>query len=326
MFKLIFRGLDLISRPDSIHFFGGQMPLVLIDGSNAWYRAYCANPGLSVPGGPMLIFTSMLRKLANQFGKDNLIICWDAGDGGRKTLDTEYKAQRVAVTGVWEHLPLMTKLVSALGISTAIAPGYEGDDVIGSLAKAGHKAPKSPQCNDEVLIVSYDKDFYQLVTDKVKVFKPARKIHGNQKPDEFIGPKEASEDFGCSPERIPLLKAFLGDNSDNIPKIPLRLVAAVKDALLKRVAISKTVDEFYEDISGFDVKHHETLLNFKDRARLSFELLKIKVDLVPKLEIPVFNELLIEEICQKVDIKSLKIQEWKDLQEPEPIAISQSLF
>lgn len=293
------------------------MALILVDGSNAWYRAYCANPGLSIPGGPMLIFSSMLRKLCNQFGKDNIVVCWDSGDGGRKALDTEYKAQRVAVSGVWDHLPLMSTLVSALGIKTSLAVGFEADDVIGSLARKHDK---------DVLVVSYDKDFYQLVDDKIKVFKPARKIHGVSKPDEIVGTSEVIETFGCSPTKIPLLKAFLGDNSDNIPKIPVRLVAAVKDALLSRIEKVSSIEEFYESLDNFDTKHHQAFKDFKERAILSFEILKIKLNINPVINDPTFNQALIEEICQKVDIKSLKIQEWKDLQNPEPIATSKSLF
>ena len=131
-----------------------KKPLVLVDGSNLWYRAYTATM-LDPPGGPVMICSSMLRKICEERGKHNIIMCWDAGDGGRKALDDQYKAKRKPVAGVWDDLKWMKKMVKCLGITTAETQGFEADDTIGSLAT---------QSDRDILISSWDKDFYQLVS------------------------------------------------------------------------------------------------------------------------------------------------------------------
>ena len=99
---------------------------ILIDASNAWYRAYVATM-LDKPGGPVLIMTYMLRRLAKEYGKRNLILCWDAGKGGRKELDENYKAGRQPVDGVWDDIPYMKRMVDCLGLSSATCDGFEAE-------------------------------------------------------------------------------------------------------------------------------------------------------------------------------------------------------
>lgn len=283
--------------------------LVLIDGSNFWYRAYLASlaTGLDQPGGGLLIFNNMLKKVVKQFGKTNIVICWDSGDGGRKEIAPTYKAQRVVTSDVWIHLKLAIELVDYLGIKIAFLEGYEADDVIGSLAA---------KSIGNVRILSYDKDFYQLVSDTVKVFRPARKIHGVQKPDEIIGVTEVYNEFGVFPEKVPLLKAFLGDTSDNIPKLPIRLTANFKKVLINCINRVLTVEGVYDNLELFDDKFKPALVSFKEQATLSFKILKIQTGLTPKVIESEFDESLLEQFALKVNIKNLKIEEWKGLDSP----------
>lgn len=278
--------------------------MVLVDGSNLWYRAFSVNPGLDVPGGPILIFSSMLRKIAREFGKRNIVVCWDAGHGGRAEIDPNYKSNREHIKGVWDYLVYAANLVELLGLKIAFLEGFEADDVIGSLALKSSMPVK---------ILSYDKDFYQLVTGTITVFRPARKIHGVQKPDEIIDTASVIKEFGCLPDKLPLLKSFLGDASDNIPKLPLRLTAAFKKQLLMVINKFSNIEEIYLNLDTFDTKYLTILESFKERAMLSFKMLKIKTDLEPKVIESNFDEAGLQTLCDDLKIKSLKLEEWKQL-------------
>lgn len=278
------------------------MTQILVDGSNAWYRAYCAVMTGTQPGMGIVIFSSMLRKLARTYGKENIIVCWDLGDSGRKQLDPEYKAGRTSVKDVWTHMPLIKKLTLSLGISTSEKEGYEADDIIGSLI---NKYPKT-------YIMSYDKDFYQLITDSIHVLRPSRKIKGVQQPDEIIDPKAALEDWGCIPSKIPFLKAFLGDASDNIPKLPIRLTAGLKKEIIDAVNTANVFEEIWDH--DFSSKFVDIIEEFRTRATTSYKMLLIQKDIQVSITPGIFNASEVENICQKANVKSLKIAEWDDLE------------
>lgn len=278
------------------------MPTVLIDGSNMWYRAYTGTP-LTPPGGPMLIMYNMVKKLVQNFGAHNLIFCWDsAGDGGRREIDTDYKANRKAVEGVWEHLIHGKDLLSALGLSSAIAEGFEADDAIGSLAQS---------IEDDILIASYDRDFYQLITDRVKVYHAARKIRGVSQPEKIITKAEAEEHFGCIPAKIPLVKAFKGDPSDNIPKLNITFGKKFKEQFFRVVGKSISLEDFYSNLEDFDADYRSKLVDFKERASLNYSLVLIRKDAPVKTEKNTLDPHAVEALCNKFQITSIKIPQWK---------------
>ena len=272
---------------------------VIIDGSNQWYRAYTAT-FLDPPGGPVSIMTYMLRKICREYGIDNVIVCWDAGDGGRKKLDPDYKAQRKAVPGVWEDIVYMKTMVDALGIPNAHKKGFEADDVAGSLAKTADKA----------LILSYDKDFYQLVNDRIQILRPERTVRGTKIPQVIVDRDHVIEEFGCSPEKLKLLKAFKGDTSDNIPKCPVRFTKKFKEPFYNILSQVNSIDEFYSQISSFDKKYQADLLSFRERAKTNFDLVSINTELEIKVEKPVANGELFGKLCEEMEITRLKFDDW----------------
>lgn len=287
---------------------------ILIDGSNMWYRAYTATE-LYRPGGPVSVMIYMLRRQCREYGLDNVVVVWDAGDGGRKTLDPGYKANRKPVEGVWEDIVYMKTMVDVLGIPNAHKKGYEADDVLGSLAT---------QASDDCMILSYDKDFYQLVNERISVLRPERTVHGNKIPRKIVTRDEVMEEFGTIPEKVKLFKAFDGDKSDNIPRPPIRFMPKFKKSLFKAITLSTTINDFYTHLSLFDEKYHQPLLDFRPRAILNMQLVTISTELDIYVERPKLNSSKFETLCMELDIKRHRIDDWISMpKEPPPPPPSQ---
>lgn len=279
--------------------------LLLMDSANAWYRCWHSTQ-LDRPGGPVMIMTYMLRRFCDRFGKSNVIVCLDRGDGGRKELDSEYKAQRTSTPGVWEDFPFMLRMLEILGIKLAWKDGYEADDVMGSLAMADSTFK---------YIHSYDKDFYQLVTDHIHVLRPEQNVHGKKIPERLIDRDGVIEEFGCPPNRVVVCKSFLGDSADNIPKLPIRFTKGFKEQFYKVLLNSETVAQFYEKLNLVDPKYHADLENFKSRALLNEKLLAIKTDLKVVVKESDLDVQKFEELCKELDIKRLKVSDWEAMPE-----------
>lgn len=281
------------------------MTKLLIDASNAWYRCYLAPVNLTPPGGAVLIMTYMMRKLCQQYGRNNVVVCWDGGDGGRKKLDPEYKGQRTSRPGVWEDIVYMYRMIDCLGIPHSQVVGHEADDVIGSLAV---------RSSEPVLIHSFDKDFYQLVNPNIQIFKPERKMNGKTFPQQIIDEVAVREEFGCDPNKVVIIKAFQGDASDNIPRISIRFTQNFLKPFYEVIARSSSVTDFYEKFgNSIDEKYHEDLLAFKDRALLNEKLVQINtaLDVAPTQtdqDFEVFNTL-----CVELEITRLKASDWQEM-------------
>lgn len=295
--------------------------LVLIDGANMWYRAYCqaAKLGLDAPGGAVSIMSYMVKKPCEKYGMDNVVICWDAGKSGRDQIDTEYKGKRNAVPGVWEDIIYMYKMLACLGVSSAAKTGYEADDVIGSLAR---------QASASVLILSYDKDFYQLVDDRIHVLRPGRTVQGNVIPEKIIKYNDVIEEFGCEPYKVVLFKAFRGDTSDNVPKLPIRFTKKFQKTFYEVLRISDNVDAFYANMNYFDKKYHEEFFSFKERALLNEKLILIQTDLDITVELNRLSSVDFNVLCEELEIKKLKLADWEKIprEAMPPIPIQRGLF
>jgi 5'-3' exonuclease len=279
------------------------MTKVLLDASNAWYRSYLATV-LDPPGGPVMIMTYMLRKLCQQHGRNNVVVCWDGGDGGRKKLDPEYKGQRTSRPGVWEDIVYMYRMVDCLGIPHSQVVGHEADDVIGSLAIRE---------SEPVWIHSFDKDFYQLVTHNIQIFRPERKMNGKTFPQQIIDEAAVREEFGCDPNKVVIIKAFQGDSSDNIPRISIRFTQNFLKPFYGVIARSSSVSDFYEKIGELDEKYHEDLLAFKERALLNEKLVQINTTLnvtpvQTNQDFEAFTNL-----CTELEITRLKATDWQEM-------------
>ena len=189
--------------------------LFLIDGYSQMYRAYHAIRGLTGPGGrstnAVYGFVTMLRKLiADQ--RPELIACaFDlAGPTFRDALVADYKANRPAMPDdLAEQIPYVHRACEALGVPILSCQGFEADDVIGTVAE------RATSEGYQVVIVTGDKDMFQLVRDGVRVFNP-------RDEGTWFDADGVKEKFGVPPEQVVDVLALTGDSIDNIKGVPGR--------------------------------------------------------------------------------------------------------
>jgi len=239
--------------------------LFLIDGNSLVYRAFFALPetiatSRGVPTNAIFGFASMLVKLMTEYGQKPTIVAWDAGDSGRKALAADYKAGRAKRPDLLrEQFPHMEPLVEAFGYTNVRAEGYEADDVIATLAA------RARERGVEVMVVTGDRDTFQLIEDGVRVMATGRGI-----TDTKIYDREAVIDrYGIGPELIPDFYGLKGDTSDNIPGVP-GIGDKTAAQLLQRFGDLESVLAGVDEISG--AKRKENLVDHAEDARLSKQL------------------------------------------------------
>ena len=192
--------------------------LFLLDAYALIFRAYFAfarNPRVTSKGLDTSAVYGFLLALLDVIEKEkpsHLAVVFDVGGSEvREQLFSEYKANRDETPeGIKVAVPYIQKLLGAMRIPALGVPGYEADDVIGTLA---HQAEKA---GFEVFMMTPDKDFGQLVTDRVKMYKPSR----GGEPAEVMGPAEVCEKWGIERvEQVIDILGLMGDAVDNIPGI-----------------------------------------------------------------------------------------------------------
>ncbi|WP_185856479.1 5'-3' exonuclease [Blattabacterium cuenoti] len=194
--------------------------LFLIDAYTILYQGYYAyikNPLFTSKGlntSPLINFTSLLMKILNEEKPSYMSIIFDTSqETFRKQEYCQYKAHRKEIPkAISISIPYLMRILKSFRISFLHAQyGYEADDLIGTIAKKAEKKGYS------IYITTLDKDFFQLVTENIKIYRPPFK--GN--PKKVLGIKEINEKFGIqSPEQVIDLWSMMGDSSDNIPGLP----------------------------------------------------------------------------------------------------------
>ena len=191
--------------------------LYLIDGSAIAYRSYFGmiknrlTTSTGQPTGAVFAFVNSLLKLLHDEKPDYIGMVFDAPEKTfRHKIYPNYKATREAMPEeLVEQLPYIFKITEVFNIPLIIRPGFEADDIIGTLAKTAARQDLT------VYMVTGDKDFMQLLEENILVYKPA----SGQKPVEVIDIKGVVERWGVKPEQIPDYLGLIGDTSDNIPGI-----------------------------------------------------------------------------------------------------------
>ncbi len=246
----------------------------IVDGSSCFYRAFHALPVFTNSGGlptnAVYGFTQTLRKLIKDYSPEYMFVAFDSrGPTHRHELYESYKAQRPSMPDdLIPQIPYIKEMVKALNIASLEKEGFEADDIIAWAARLGNAKGL------KVYIISGDKDLYQLVNDKTVILDYVK--------DKELGEAEVREKFGVGPERISDLLALAGDTSDNVPGVPgIGVKTAAK--LIERFGGFDEVYSSIEEVSGKKVK--ENLINFRDQALLSRELVKLVPDLDLDLEI-----------------------------------------
>jgi DNA polymerase-1 len=196
--------------------------LFLIDGTALAYRSHFAfaqsrTGGLSTrdgrPTSAVYGFAMTLRALLEREKPDKIAIAFDGPreDLERTKIYADYKSTRQKMPDeLVPQLDLVERVARGYGITVISSPGHEADDVIGTLARKGREA------GDEVFIVTADKDFMQLVGERVKLWN----LRGSTTAPEILGPEQVVAKFGVRPEQIVDLLALMGDSSDNVPGVP----------------------------------------------------------------------------------------------------------
>ncbi|HLY75201.1 MAG TPA: DNA polymerase, partial [Planctomycetota bacterium] len=192
--------------------------LFLIDGSSYFYRAFFAVRGLvnskGMPTNAAFGFTSMLTKILKGKNPEAIAVVFDApGKTFRDDWFADYKATRDPMPeDLSRQLPYVKAIPPAMNIETLEVAGVEADDVIGTLARRGLAA------GFDVILVTGDKDFMQLVTKQAGEPHPGITIYDDMK-ERVIGIDQVVEKFGVPPERVVDVLALIGDTSDNIPGV-----------------------------------------------------------------------------------------------------------
>jgi DNA polymerase-1 len=248
--------------------------LFLIDGNSLAYRAFFALPesiatSTGVPTNAIFGFASMLVKILTDYGPKSTVVVWDAGSSGRKEVYAEYKAQRSSRPDLLkEQWPALEPLVDAFGYRNIKVDGYEADDVIASLAEVA----KTQDPPIEVMVVTGDRDAYQLVDEQVRIMTTSRGITDTKVYDR----QGVIDRYGIPPELVPDFIGLKGDTSDNIPGVPGIGDKTAAD-LLQRFGTLEGVLDSIDEISG--AKRKENLTNHADDARVSKHLATAKRDI-----------------------------------------------
>jgi DNA polymerase-1 len=261
--------------------------LVLIDGNAILHRAFHALPPLTTKTGEPINavygLVSMLLKTVQDLKPTHLAVCFDEKEPTfRHKAFSGYQAQRPhmadELSGQFEKA---RKFLDAAGIAAYSKPGYEADDVIGTLSKL---------FKDEVVIVTGDRDILQLVDNRVKVYMPIAGLSSAR----LMGEAEVVEKMGIPPSQIDDYKAFVGDSSDNYsgvsgigPKTAL--------SLLKKYGSMK---EAYKHLKDLPPQTSQRLERGRQQAALSKKLATIVRDVPLK-----FNQ----EETSHWDVDSLKV-------------------
>ena len=239
--------------------------LFLIDGNSLAYRAFFALPESIAtsdgrPTNAIFGFASMLVKILTDYGEVPTVVVWDAGMSGRKEISADYKAQRSTRPDLlklqWPHL---RPLVEAFGYSNISVEGFEADDVIAALVQ------QAKERGIPVMVVTGDRDAYQLVEDGVRIMTTSRGITDTKVYDT----QGVIERYGIPPEKIPDFIGLKGDTSDNIPGVP-GIGDKTASELLQRFGDLETVLGSVDEISG--AKRKQNLIEHADAARLSKQL------------------------------------------------------
>lgn len=249
--------------------------LFLIDAYALVYRAWFAfasrpltnarGENTSAPFG----FAAFLQGILDDHRPEYMAVVFDSGRSHREQLYPAYKATREKMPEeLRDSLPRIEELVAAFGSRVVAVDGWEADDVIGTLAT------QAVAQGMEAVVVSGDKDFYQLVGPGVSLLNPGRGGPGAVAP-EWVDEQKAADKFGVPPDRVVDYLALVGDASDNVPGAP----GVGPKTAVKLLAARDTVEDVLDHAGELSAKRvRESLLAHRNQVLLSKELVTIRTD------------------------------------------------
>lgn len=251
--------------------------LLLIDGHAILHRAYHALPPLTNRSGmqtnAVYGFTTMLLRGLENLAPTHLVVAFDLPTPTfRQQQYTAYQAKRPEMEGnLKEQIPLVHELLDALKICYFEVPGYEADDVIGTLSK---------QTNDEVVIVTGDRDMLQLINNKVKVCVPVKGFAQTKIYDHDAVVNE----FGVTPSQWVDVKALKGDASDNYPGVR-GIGPKTAEKLIQKYNTLENLFDKLDELAKFEPKIAKKLAEGVESAGMSQKLAKIVTDVPVHLDL-----------------------------------------
>ena len=247
--------------------------LLLVDGHSQAYRAYFGMKAplatrAGEPTGAVFGFVRKFLSLLREYKPDYVAVAFDTGTTWRHEEFEEYKATRDSMPDELRgQMDRIQQFLDALRVPVVTYPDYEADDVLGTLAR------QAADRGDDVLILTGDRDMFQLVSDRVQILY----TRGGPNPETVVfGNADLHERYGLSPSQFVDLKALVGDSSDNIPGVPgVGEKTAVK--FLQQFGDLDNLYEHVDEISG--PKTRENLVEAKDRVFRNRRLMTIVTDL-----------------------------------------------
>ncbi len=245
--------------------------IALLDGHSLAYRAFYALPAdLATPAGQVTNavygFTSMLIKLLGDERPDAMVVAWDLrGPTFRSERFAEYKAQREAAPDLFRsQVPLIREVLEAMAIAQVASPGFEADDVIATLATAAAEE------GEEVIVVTGDRDAFQLVDDAVTVVYTLRGISDVVRADHAW----IEDRYGVTPERYVEYAALRGDKSDNLPGVP----GVGEKTAAKLITTHRSLEDLFEHLDDQTPRLRDNLAASRDQVMLNRELMTLVRD------------------------------------------------
>jgi len=244
----------------------------IVDTSSLIFRAFYAIPNLTSPRGEpvnaLYGFINMTLKLISEKKPDHLLFCQDSKlKGQRHKIYPAYKANRGEMPeALTPQLPLISSFIDKMGYPRIQVEGVEADDIIGTLA---HQLSLH---NNDVIIVSSDKDFAQLINSKISMYDTMK--------DLFYRREDAIAKWGVTPEQMIDYLALIGDSSDNIPGVT-GIGPKTAVSLLKQYSI---LDSIYQNLDQVKGATQKRLSENQKMAYLSKQLVTIDLHVDLKIE------------------------------------------
>ena len=242
--------------------------LIIIDGNSVLYREFYALP-ITMKNAKGQVtnaiygFANQLFKILKDLKPTHLAVAFDVS---KKTFRTEmfsdYKATRKPMPDeLRSQIVPLKEMLQAMNIAIVQKEGFEGDDIVGSLAK-------SAKC--ETIIITGDRDTFQLIDDTTKVY-----LNRKGMTDVKVMDEQAMQDvYGVTPSEFVYVKALAGDTSDNIPGVK----GVGEKSAISLVQEYKNLDNIYANLDNIKPALRNKLIENKESAYISYELAKIKTD------------------------------------------------
>ena len=260
-----------------------EKKLFLLDGMALIYRAHFAlirSPRYTSGGrctSGVFGMVNTVFDIINRQKPTHLAIAFDTSEPTKRHIEyPEYKAQRDALPeDIADQIPLVDRLMEAMNIPVLRCPGYEADDIIGTISQRASKT------GFQVWMVTPDKDFHQLVNENVRVYKPGRQ--GNK--HEILGIPEVLEKWQIERvDQVIEILGLMGDSSDNIPGVP----GVGEKTAQKLIAKFGTIESLLENTDQLKGKQKEKVTDNADMARLSRRLVTIDTEVEQEFDVKGF--------------------------------------